>query len=1337
MEIGCENVRKDVKTRKSSGKSVYKMALIGSIEPLTASSDYETYMERMDYLFECNVVEQNKKVALFCTLIGGEAYQTLKDLLAPEVPGSKTYDELKNVLKGCMAPKKLIIAESFKFYQANQGEKSVSEYIVNLKSLAKYCEFGTFLDRALRDKFVCGLTDHSIQRKLLAEGNLSFNDACRIALAVEAVQVQCKELGAQSVNKISGKVNSSWKASGKKDSKDSRCKRCGRSHGADCPAKNWKCYNCNKTGHISKYCFNKRKVHAVNTQSEDIESEESATEEEVVGKIEFDVHSIYKSLCLELIIENKKLNFEVDTGSAVSILSKQLFERYLNKIKLDVNDTKLVTVAGNKLDLVGLAMVKVQFNKQCKTLPLYIVNNNRDILLLGRNWLDILIPKWKNVFKNTAIISKVDACNKNVNQFSENLEKNFSMVFNKDHSQVISKFKVNLCVKEDSTPVFHRPYQIPYAVRADVEKELNELERTGVVERVSYSEWGSPIVTVKKKNGGIRICGDFKVTLNPCLKVDQYPLPLVEEVIYKVSKGRYFSILDLSKAYLQCALTEESQKLVTVNTHKGLYRYKRLPFGVASAPALFQRIMEQILLDLPQCACYLDDIIICGKDQKECERNVIVVLERLKKYNVKVNLEKCMFNKTEVEFLGFRLSKEGIKPSSSKIKAIQEAPTPTNLTQLRSYLGLLNYYNKFIPMSSELLKPLYNLERKDVQFQWTNDCKEAFEKSKSILVQSSLLVHYNPDEEIVISSDASPYACGAVLSHVINGNERPIMFVSSTFTDAEKNYAQIEREALAIIFALKRFHKFIYGRAFTIYTDHKPLEYILGEKKKIPVQAASRVQRWAIILSTYRYTIKYRPGKYLGNADALSRLPLPESTEVNAVIEMNTSPLTADIVASNTVRDQTLCKVIDYTRRGWPMGNIKDVNLKYYYTRRNELSTEGGCLLWINRVVIPYQLRTVVLQMLHEGHIGIVRMKILTRSYYWWPGIDADIENFVNSCEICNIYQPKTKEITFTMWTKSHKVWSRLHIDFLQIFQKYFLIIIDSYSRWMDVYETKSTNSQETIDKLRTSFAIFGLPDEIVSDNGPPFNGEIYRKFCAANGIKCTLTPPLHPRSNGTVEKQVNTFKKGILKQMKDVREGKLDLNHYVQNFLLKYRITPNSVTGISPAELMFRRIPKTKLDLLRPTANCKREGREIENEKRREEDQNTNRNRYIEGQSIWIFNKRNGTNKWMNGKIAKIVSPYTYLVYADGEVRYVHADDIRANTSVTTSTPVTSLPTIAIETNPDKEKDNIKTTEATQPETAIERNNTTNEEIAIPNSEVPQVRRSNRRIKPPDRLNL
>ena len=350
-------------------------------------------------------------------------------------------------------------------------------------------------------------------------------------------------------------------------------------------------------------------------------------------------------------------------------------------------------------------------------------------------------------------------------------------------------------LEPSAQPRFCKARTVPYALKEKIEKELDQLVKQGVIEPISFSEWAAPIVPVLKKDGTVRICGDYKFSVNQASKVDSYPLLKIGDLFASLAGGKTFLKLDLANAYQQIPFDDLSKKIVAINTHKGLFQYNHLPFGVSADPSIFQRTMETLLQGLSGVCLYLDDILITGKTNQEHLNNLAAVLQRLAAAGMKLKPEKCSFVLPEVEYLGHKISEKGLQPTTQKVRAIVEASQPTNVSQLKSFLGMLNYYGKFLPNLLTCLALLYALLQKKSPWSWGSQQQNAFNKAKSMLTSSCLLTHYDPTKPLILACDASPYGLGAVLSHQLIEGEYPIAFASRSLAPAEKNYSQIDKGA--------------------------------------------------------------------------------------------------------------------------------------------------------------------------------------------------------------------------------------------------------------------------------------------------------------------------------------------------------------------------------------------------------------------------------------------------------------------------------------------------------------------------------------------------------------
>ncbi|XP_047984364.1 uncharacterized protein K02A2.6-like [Leguminivora glycinivorella] len=836
--------------------------------------------------------------------------------------------------------------------------------------------------------------------------------------------------------------------------------------------------------------------------------------------------------------------------------------------------------------------------------------------------------------------------------------------------------KVGFALREGARPVFLRARPLPYALREPVERALDQLVRDGIITPVPTSDWATPVVPVMKKDGTIRLCGDFKLTLNKCLQVDHFPVPRVDDLLTKLHRGDKFSKIDLSQAYAQFEL-DESKQYTVINTHKGLYMYNRLIYGLASSPGIFQRKLEQLFADLPTVGVFLDDIIITGADDRAHLETLTEVFERLRKYGLKVKKEKCTFFAPSVTYLGFVISKKGVHTCPDKIKAIKEVDEPSNVSELRSFLGLIMYYAKFVPNISTILAPLYRLLQKNVSFIWDENCRAAFNKIKQMLISSAILAHYSPHLPLILTTDASSVGVGAVISHLTPEGERPIAYASRVL-NSEKAYSQIEREALSIIYGIKKFHQYLYGRKFTLRTDHKPLVSIFGDKSGIPVMAASRMQRWAVILAGYDYDIEYVRSEK-NSADALSRLPVGIRSEPNSSkctrevtylnFVQNFVPITRKTLCQETGKDNILTKVMLFIQSGWP-AVCTDEQIKPYFSRRHELYIDTGCIVWGYRLVIPKTLRNEVLKEVHSGHMGIVKMKSIARSIVWWPGIDAEIESVCKACTTCTAESTAPAKAAPQPWPYESEVWSRLHLDFMGPIQgASFLVLIDSTSKWIEVFRMNKTTANDVIRVLRETFARFGLPKEIVSDNGPPFSSQEYERFMTFNGIKTTFAPIYHPSSNGAAELAVKLCKRVVRKA---IRDG-VDVDAALQSYLLSYRNVDHSTTGASPAALLQRRTLRTRLDLLK----CRRqlEDKVIQSQRKQVEYAGGVARQMDIGEEVWARNYTGG-ERWIGGKIEQKLGSRNYIVSREnGPPIKRHIDQLKTKWASTIDVSVPNSP--------------------------------------------------------------
>nr|VZI00654.1 unnamed protein product [Spirometra erinaceieuropaei] len=732
--------------------------------------------------------------------------------------------------------------------------------------------------------------------------------------------------------------------------------------------------------------------------------------------------------------------------------------------------------------------------------------------------------------------------------------------------------------------------------------------------------------------------------------------------------------------HLQIEVAPESRELLTINTHRGLFQYTRLPFGVKTAPALFQQTMNEMLSGIPGTAGYLDDIIIVGRSPAKLQDRVCAVLERVQEYGFRLRANKCQFFLDSIKCLGFVFDVTGHHPDPESIRAIQRMPAPKNVSQLRSFLGLISYYSAFLPSLHDVRAPLNRLLQKDAPWCWSPDCEKAFAQLKSMLSSDLLLTHYDPTLPIVVTADASNHGVGAVISHTFtDGSKKAIMHASRTLTPAEKNYGQIEKEALALVFAVKKFHKLLYCRHFTLLTDHKPLLSIFGSKKGIPVYSASRLQRWATILLGYDFDICYCRTTDFGQADALSRLTSsqqePEEDTVIADISIKDDvrrqlsdairgiPVTAADIRRATEQDPVLRQAITYVQTCWPT-TVLAGDLRQLFLRRASLSVVDSCLTFADRVVIPSSLRPTVLRQFHAAHPGTSRMKSIARSFNYWPGIDGDIDDLVRRCSRCQQAAKMPPRQPPVHWEPPERPWSRVHIDFAGPLNGVsYLILVDDYPKWPEVAPLNPATASSTIAFLRRIFSQHGLPEVLVSDNGSQFISSTFEDFCRQHNIQHFRSPPYHPQSNGQAERFVDTFKRALLKA-----RGEGTTDEIVQAFLFSYRTTPNPASpgGVSPAEALMGRKLRTTFHALVPTGAQPAQTSPV------------SRSKLFIGTPVFVRDYRAGFPDWIEATVVSHRGSMLFDVDVGDDIWVRHHNQIRrrhcSNTTGLDSAPSLSL---------------------------------------------------------------
>ncbi|XP_055632601.1 uncharacterized protein K02A2.6-like [Toxorhynchites rutilus septentrionalis] len=919
------------------------------------------------------------------------------------------------------------------------------------------------------------------------------------------------------------------------------CGGCGGNHPRNkCKFQSATCFNCGKTGHISKVCrAPKRNFHDQSTSQ--VQSEEPAMQVDVVQSLD-KIHSIATSVkrVINVIIDGRMLEMEVDTGAPCGIISEaqlRTLKPSFTLLRTDLN---------------------VSIGKTTRKLDLYVVSGDYDTLC-GREW----IAKFSGELDLNELFAQNDAVHslvptapvllKKQQQALSQLLATYEDVFSETPGKLIGP-PASVHLKSGTVPVFAKARDVPLALRSQYAQEIDKKLAAGVYERVDYSEWASPTHIVVKKNGKLRITSNYKPTVNPRMIIDEHPIPNIESIFHRIKGANLFCHLDVTDAYTHLTIDAEFRHILKLNTPThGLVRPTRAVYGAA----IWQRHMEAMLQGLSNVINFFDDVIVFADNFENLLIALTAVFDRMRHHGLRLNRSKCVFGTPVLECLGHKIDINGLHKSDQHIEAIRNAPRPTSADELQLFLGKATYHNAFIPNLSTRSRCLRDMLQEE-SFVWESERIAAYEDIKTALISPQVLMQYDPDLPLILATDASKTGLGAVLSHRLeSGLERPIAYASCAMSHTEQRYPQIDKEALAIVWAVKKFFNYLYARRFTLVTDSKPLSQILHPTKSLPILH-------------FNFDVVFKSTKQNVNADYCSRIPqLLSRCEVNkmfcceardigedeldvfAIHQVEQLPIRAEHIARETRKDPSLGEIVQLLEAG------TDV------TRSGYKSPESNSML---------------------------------------------------------------------------------------------LIVVDAYSKWLEVKVTTSTTAETTIGVMDELFSRYGAPITVVSDNGPQFTAGEFKLFLQKSGVKFhKLSAPYHPATNGQAERYVQTTKDAL----KAMGTTASNLQSNLNNFLQQYRLAPHATTGESPAKLFLGRTLRTRLDLLKPDSVHKKV-----TIKQQANFERTFR-QFCVGQSVYFLSGNSRMDKWIRGVIGERVGDLHYEIDYAGKRYKRHIDQIRSRLDV------------------------------------------------------------------------
>lgn len=1273
---------------------------------------------------------QNVQVATFMSSIGSEAL-VIFDTFGCSEADLASLDVIKARFAQYFTPKVNITYERYKFNSMVQqdGEK-FDDFLTKIKSQGAKCDFGAVFDSLLRDKIIVGIRSEVVREQLLADDQESTLDRvtqrCR---ASELASLQLRDLKGESasIHAIKKQNNHPRKdpsasRSSKSDTFD--CKRCGRKHGPKaCPAYKKKCVKCNREGHFAEMCrsegdknskSSKRPQKTVHT------FEEQSDDEFYINSIEHCKTNLdnEQNWYEEITIREQTVKVKLDTGAQCNVIPKSIVQ----KIGADLKESRtkrIVAYGGTPFNVVGEIVAKTIIRGEEFNIKYIVIDKHDASPILGRNSCE-----------KTGLVLRVKEINTD-QQIFEGLG-------------CLKDFEYDIDFIENPSFEVHPARRIPYAYRKLVKDELDSMVKQNVIREVTEATPAVSPMVVVKQNGKIRICID-PTDVNKNVIRRHYPLKTLEEITAKIAGSKVFSKLDCKKGFWQIKLSPRTQRFLTFATPWGRYSCVKLPFGLCSAPEIFQQIMTKLLSGIDKAEASMDDILIYATDKTELNKTTEAVIKRIKDAGLTLNKEKCEFGVPKIKFLGHLLSERGVDLDMEKVEAINKLRIPENKTELQRLLGMVTYLGKYIPKLSEITQPLRKLLEKESEWTWTPHQSKAFNEIKDALSSPPVLRFYDVNKDVTLQADASSYALGAAIMQ----EDQPVAYASRSLTKAELNYPQIEKEALAIKFACKKYHEYVYGKKVTVETDHKPLESIF---KKPISNAPPRLQRILLDIAPYSPNVIYKKGETMYLADTLSRdcdndKPLEgEEFEVLSIISISSQAVSR--LRNATENDITLQMLRQYVFNGWPNDqNTISGPVKQYWNFRDEISEFDGVLYKGQKVIIPADQKSTIISQLHAGHQGIQRTLAAARENVFWLNMSKDIIEHVERCKVCEATQrANTKEPLIVKEVPKYP-FQIVATDLFHHNASEYLLIVDSYSGFFDFRQLRHTTSKEVIENLKSWFATHGIPAKLESDNGPQYTSHEFKKFSAEWDFEHITSSPKYPQSNGLAERFVQTAKNMLRKCAIDNSDIKLAL--------LNYRNTPRNEALGSPSQRLMSRTTRSLIPIheqkLQPeiVRNVEKQLQLLRGKQKEYFDRNTSPAHPLEiGDKVRL---QQSARKWTGATVSKTTNePRSFIIKTDDgrvfrrntsqlhktQAKFDRVSDVVTNISPTKITATANAPPVHISTQSVNTPPRLHNNDGVQ-QTAPNINNT----AALPAQEAvipaPVYTRYGRQIKKVVKMNL
>lgn len=1151
---------------------------------------------------------------------------------------SASWDAFLTIMQEYYKPTENLTLKNFHFRELLQEpQETFTGFCNRVQKEAKHCQFKcasndcTAESTAVRDQIVIGTHHNEIREEALKKSwdlttlrkeGMKIESATRGGAEIAGESI-INRLGKYSFSKLKpGNKERETKSETPKSGRSIDCFHCGNNingsiakHKEKCPAKGLKCSRCGKIGHFARLC--KSAVNAVKEENEDEEKEAYTIN---LFQIETSLAPNKKDFKIQVVVNNHLGTVIADTGARISVCGANQAKQWGILDRMAPSRVKIKPYNSMPINVQGEARCAVSFGSSSIPVVWHIISGSCEPILAGLAAVQLGIIQFNSkpgTFQPVLMMGNNKA--QDIQDCLAGYPENFTGIGK------LKNYKVKLHVNKDK-PVHVPPRSMPYHLKDRANQLIMEMIDQDVIEEHPPNEpapWVSNVVLAPKADGSLRITLDAR-NVNKSILSTNLPIPRHEDIKAKLSGSQIFSKLDFKSAFWQLELEEQSRYLTVFHANDKLYRYKRLTMGIKPAQGELNTALQPLFAHIKNAHLIHDDLVIATVTEEDHIETVQQVMEVVKEAGLTLNPEKCCFAQKEINFWGMIYGSYGVRPDPEKLEALEHITPPSHREELISFLCMMQSNSNFIQNFSKKSATLRDMTKGKARFKWRKEHQHCFEMLLKEFKEAASLQYFDMSKPIYIYTDAHITGLGATLAQPDeNKIIRPIAFASRTTKSAESRYPQLDLEAVAIDFGLRRFRNYIVGapHVVTIVTDHKPLCAIFNGNR----QGSIRTERIKLRHQDVQFKVTYQEGKR-NPADYLSRrarpfegLPKEEQSEVddlnNLLYILHTTPIIDHIglaeIAKYTKEDATLQEVTKLIQDGkmWISKKAED-DIRRFEGILQEISIAGnGILLKGDRLILPESLHLKAIQLAHRGsHPGQSGLERRLRYHFFFHHMFEKVKNFVQNCHDCQFFTDKKTRHPLKHHEVPAKCWESVAVDLFGPMpsSRHVVVVQDLASRFPAAKIVQSTKAEKVLPVLEEIYGAYGNPAKQLSDNGPPFNSKAMETFSNARGIQLQKISPLHPSSN-----PVETFMKPLGKAMKIANHNKKSEKEALSMLLQNYRDTPHPATGVSPGDMLFRDGMHTTFPRMKVTEKEIEQAREKDMKVKQEREEKLNASKY------------------------------------------------------------------------------------------------------------------------------